>query len=139
MYVRMHRDDTSIGTVDTGYPKSIDAGRSLSSFAEGGVHVALYSGAKACLFAGTNYVQISEGDLESVLNNAFGNPNHNISEWGGKALAALNSGGPLATPPPGGARSNQNFVLHAGGDILTGVTVSIALDELAHVNPHPPG
>jgi hypothetical protein len=145
MYVRMHRDDTSIGTVDTGYPKSIDAGWSLGNFAAGGVHAALYSGAKAYMFAGTKYVQISEGDLESVLNNVLDNPSHNISEWGWGSFgsnginAALNSAGPLATPPLGGARSNQNFVLHAGGDALTGVTVSIALDELAHVNPHPPG
>jgi len=145
MYVRMHRDDTSIGTVDTGYPKSIDAGWVLGNFAAGGVHAALYSGAMAYMFAGTKYVQISEGDLESVLNNVLDNPSHNISEWGWGSFgsngidAALNSAGPLATPPPGGARSNQNFVLHAGGDVLTGVTVSIALDELAYVNPHPPG
>jgi hypothetical protein len=110
----MHRDDTSIGTVGAGYPKSIDAGCFLSNFAAGGIHTVLYSGAKAYMFAGTKYVQISEGDLESVLNNGFGNPNHNISEWGWKSLAALNSGGPLVTRPPGGARSNQNFVLHEG-------------------------
>jgi hypothetical protein len=144
-YVRMHRDDTSIGTVDTGYPKSINAGWILSGFASGGVQAALYSGAKAYMFAGTKYVQISEGDLESNLNNAYDASRYNISDWGWESFgssgidAALNSAGPLATPPSGGPRSNQNFVLHAGGDILTGVTVSIALDELAHVNPHPPG
>ena len=144
-YVRVSRDDTSFGTVDTGYPKSIDAGWSLGNFAAGGINAALYSGAKAYMFAGTKYVQISEGDLESALNNAFDNPSHNISEWGWEGFgsnginAALNSPGPLATPPTGGAKSNSNFVLHAGGDILTGVTVSIALDELARVNPHPPG
>lgn len=144
-YVRMHRDDTSIGTVDPGYPKSIDTGWFLSGFAAGGIDAALYSGAKTYMFARANYVQISEGDLETDLNNAFDRPKHDISEWhwgsfGSSGIdAALNSPGHLATPPPGGARSNQNFVLHAGGDILTGVTVSIALDELARVNPHPPG
>jgi hypothetical protein len=143
-YVRVHRDDTSMGTVDAGYPKIIDAGWLLGSFAADGIDAALYSGAKAYMFAESNYVQISEGDLES-LNNAFDDSSHNISEWGWESFgssgidAALNSPGPLAAPPQGGARSNQNFVLHAGGDILTGVTVSIAFDETAQVDPHPPG
>ena len=144
-YVRMHRGDIDIGTVDSGYPKNINSGWSLSRFAGGGIHAALYSGANAYMFAGTKYIQISEGDLESALNNSFDNPGTSISDWGWGSFgsngidAALNSAGPLATPPSGGAKSNQNFFLHAGGDILTGVTVSIAVDELAHVNPHPPG
>jgi Hemopexin len=143
-YIRVHRDDTSFGTVDPGYPKSIGASWALGSFAAGGIHAALYSDAKVYMFAGTHYVQISEADLEDTLNDVLNVAADTISAWGWGAFgstgidAALNSPGPLAPVLSTGAKSQFNYVVHAGGDNLTGVTVTIAFDEFAKVIPHPP-
>ena len=46
----MHRDDTSIGAIDAGYPKSIDVAWNPGNFAAGGADAVLYSGVKvSCL------------------------------------------------------------------------------------------
>ena len=138
-YIRSTRGDTEFGVVDSFYPKPINSGwdidayPGLNSFGTNKIDAALYSGSKCFLFSGTNYVRISKGDPEPGL---FDTPvPSNISDWnwgdfGKNGIdAAFNNDGPLATPPSAGLTSNTNYFLHDNGNVLTNVTVELALDQ----------
>lgn len=138
-YIRVRRGDSDFGIIDPFYPKPISQGwdfdsyPALSLFNTNSIDAAFYSGSKCFLFSGTNYVQVSKGDLEPGL---FDPPGvRNISDWrwadfGQNGIdAALNNDGPLSPEPSGGLRSNLNYFLHDNGNPLTNVTISLALDQ----------
>jgi hypothetical protein len=140
-YIRVRRGEEDLGSMDAGYPKDIGLSWLLSGFGSGGVKgstgvdAALYAGPKSIFFSGSKYLGVSRADEGRGLPDGGGISPASIADWDLHAIttadidAALYSAGPLAPPPSGGARSNFNYFLEHGGDVLTGVTVTLAFDE----------
>jgi hypothetical protein len=61
-YIRVTRDDTGPGTVDSGYPKPISTW-GWGSFGQNGIDAALYSGSKCYFFSGSQYIRVTRGDI----------------------------------------------------------------------------
>jgi hypothetical protein len=53
-YIRVTRDDTGPGAVDSGYPRTISPNWGWGSFGANGIDAALYSGSKCYFFAGAD-------------------------------------------------------------------------------------
>jgi hypothetical protein len=60
-YIRVTRDDTGPGAVDSGYPRTISPNWGWGSFGANGIDAALYSGSKCYFFAGADYIRVTRG------------------------------------------------------------------------------
>lgn len=134
-YVRVTRtSDTDLGTTDADYPRSIFAGWGWDNDFNDGVKGALPSGSKCYFFRGAEYLRVSRGfELGGFIDPHY--PAH-ISNWhwpsgfGENGIdAALYSGGPLVDPGASGLSSNFNYVLADGGNNITGLSVTINIDN----------
>ena len=139
-YIRVHRGDTDFGIVDPFYPQEISQGwlfdeyfRPSGGFATSGIDAALYSGSKTFFFSGSSYVQVSKGDLEPGPIDTLVPANISDWNWGNFGQtgidAAFNNDGPLSPAPSSGLMSNTNYFLEDNGNILSGVSVVLALDQ----------
>jgi hypothetical protein len=129
-YIRVTRGETGPGTVDSGYPAPI-SNWGWKGFGASGIDAALYSGSKCYFFKGNEYIRVTRGEVfPGTVDPGYPAP---ISNWGWKAFgangikAALYSGGPLATPPSAGLKSNSNYFLNNCSNI-TGLTVTININ-----------
>ena len=61
-YIRVTRDYTGPGTVDSGYPKPISPNWGWGAFGAKGIDAALYSGSKCYFFSGKQYIRVTRGE-----------------------------------------------------------------------------
>jgi len=135
-YIRVTRGDTGAGTVDGGYPAPI-SNWGWGEFGKNGIDAALYSGSKCYFFSGKQYIRVTRGDTGAGT--VDGGYPAQISQWGWGEFGAngirtaLFSG--TDTPigsivsPPSRLGDNSNYFIHAGGTPLTGVVVTINIQE----------
>ncbi|MCJ1405777.1 hypothetical protein MMC11_009007, partial [Xylographa trunciseda] len=134
-YIRVTRGDDDFGKTDEpGYPKSIESGWGWAPPFANGVKGALPSGLKCYFFSGKEYIRVSRGlELAGFIDPGY--PGQDTGwNWpagfGKNGIdAALYSGGVLEPQPTGGLISNVNYFLGAGGSALSGVTVTINIDD----------
>ncbi|MCJ1392075.1 hypothetical protein MMC18_004942 [Xylographa bjoerkii] len=153
-YVRVTRNGTvNAGQQDFTEPRPISdwVWAKLANgqiFGANGIDAALWSGPVCYFFSGNQYIRVTRGDDDFGKADP-GYPNSIKGGWGWPqpfansvkgALpsagfgvigidAALYSGGVLEAQPSGGLNSNTNYFLGAGGDALSGVTVTTNIDE----------
>jgi Hemopexin len=133
-YIRVTRlGDSSLGTVDGGYPRTIAAGWGWGDFGVNGIDAALYSGAVCYFFSGGQYIRVHRGETGAgILDHGYPQSIGAVWNWGGFGAsgidAALYSGGPLVPPRSGGLVSNGNYFLQQGGQAIPGPTVTMHFD-----------
>jgi hypothetical protein len=136
-YIRVTRGEDDFGNgCDPGYPKTIAGGWGWPAPFSNLVKAALPSGLVDYFFSGNDYIRVSRGiELAGSINAGYPNDNaHGV--WGfpsGFATngpdAALYSGGALEPEPSGGLTSDVNYWLGDNGNDLTGVSVTINIDN----------
>ena len=134
-YIRVTRGQTDFGNGgDPSYPMTIPDGWGWPAPFASKVKGAFPSGKKMYAFSGNEYIRVSRG-LEIAGFIDYGYPNNN-SAWnwpdgfGQDGIdAALYSGGDLEPQPAGGLVSNFNYWLGDGGSNLTGVSVTVNVDN----------
>jgi len=133
-YIRVTRkSDTDFGTTDPGYPRSIYAGWGWDNVFNNGIKGALPSGSRCYFFRGTQYIRVRRGfELGGFIDEPIGSiPNWDWpSGFGENGIdAALYSGGPLQDPGTNGLGSFYNYILADGGKNITGLSVTINIDN----------
>lgn len=136
-YIRVTRGQSDFGNGgDPGYPKTIANGWGWPAPFSNKVKGALPSGQKIYAFSGNEYIRVSRGiELAGFIDPGY--PGKNAAgSWGfpkGFAAngvdAALYSGGDLEPEPSGGLQSNVNYWLGSGGSNLTGLSVTVHIDN----------
>jgi hypothetical protein len=134
-YIRVTRGQTDFGNGgDPGYPMTIPNGWGWPAPFASKVKGAFPSGLKIYAFSGNEYIRVSRGlEIAGFIDTGY--PAKNTA-WGWPAGfgesgidAALYSGGDLEPQPAGGLVSNFNYWLGDNGNNLTGVSVTVNVDN----------
>jgi len=134
-YIRVTRKtDTDPGTTDADYPRTIYGGWGWDNVFNQGVKGALPSGSRCYFFHGKQYIRVSRGfELGGFIDPGYPaniSPNWGWGDFGANGIdAALYSGGPLVAPGSLALSSRFNYVLTAGGKNITGLVVTIRIDN----------